>query len=267
MSESAVQERVAEAHRNETAQQRSWRGMYRLGAMLSIATGFLWVVLARMGVALYPSGVPTDPASYLQLISHNQPLANATWALWDVADFVLIVPTVALYLVLRHYNKTLALLGAVIQLFFVFYDVSVTELNSLTLVSLSQGYSAAATDALKASYLGAATYGYAALPLETVLSFGTGTFAFLLWCWPMSRSIFRRRTAIFGAIVNAIGVAGAFSPVAPGVALLAYFQFVTLPGVAIWLAIVGAQLYRHVDQVEVMDGAAPFGMQPAGIER
>jgi hypothetical protein len=157
----------------------------------------------------------------------------ATWVVWDVADFVLIVPPIAIYLVLRRHNKTLALLGAILQGFFIFYDVSVTELNSLTLVSLSQGYAGASTDALRASFVGAATYGYAALPIQTVLSFGVGTFAFLIWCIPMSRSIFRRRTAIFGAAVNALGVIGAFYPIAPSIALLGLFQFITLPGVAI----------------------------------
>ena len=255
MSQSAIVERQKEAHETTQVQERSWKGLYKLGGILCIATAFSWNVLARMGAALYPSGTPGDPAAYLQLISQNQALASTTWAYWDVADFLLLIPTVALYLVLRRYNRTLAFLGAAFNIFFIFYDVSVTELNSLTLVSLSQGYAAATTDALRASFVGAATYGYAALPMQTVLSFITGTFGFLLWCYPMSKGVFRRRTAIFGAIVNAIAVVGSFAPVLPSSTLLAIFQFITLPGVGIWFAIVGFQLYRHSDQLAAMDGA------------
>lgn len=51
----------------------------------------------------------------------------------------------------------MALVGSLTVGLYLFYDINVTELNSLTLVSLSQGYATAATDALRASYLAAAT--------------------------------------------------------------------------------------------------------------
>lgn len=239
--------------------------MYKLGGILCIATALSWNILARMGAALYPSGVPSNPTAYLQLVSQSQALASATWVYWDVADFMLIIPTVALYVVLRRYNKTLALLGAVLNAFFIFYDISVTELNSLTLVSLSQGYASATTDALKASYVGAATYGYAALPIQTVLSFGTGVFGFLLWCYPMAKGIFRRRTAVFGAVANAIAFFGSFSPIFPSSTILGFFFLITLPAVGIWFAIVGAQLYRHSDQIAAMDSAISRGTGQIGF--
>jgi hypothetical protein len=267
MSQKNVQVKPKDAYETTQTHERSWISFYRLSGVLMIAVAVLWVALSRMGAVLYSSGMPTTPTAYLQLISQNQSLAYSTWVLWDVADFLLIIPTVGLYLVLRHYNKTFALIGSLLQGFFVIYDVSVTELNSMTLVSLSQGYMSAATDAVKASYLGAATYGFAALPLQTVLSFGVGTFGFVLWCLPMSRSLFRRRTAIFGAVVNAIGVIGAFAPVLPSSTLLGLFQFITLPGVALWCIVVGAQLYRHSGQFAQMDGIDHPSWPTAGIER
>lgn len=242
-----------EAHSTGPVNGRDWKGIYKLGGILCIVVAFVWNVLGRMAAVLYPSGVPGNATSYLQLVSQNQALASAIWVGWDVNDFLLIIPIVALYLVLRRYNRTLALLGATFNAFFIFYDISVTELNSLTLVSLSQSYSTAATDALKASFVGAATYGYAALPMQTVISFVTGTFGFLLWCYPMSKGVFRRRTAIFGAVVNTIAVIGSLSPIFPSSALLGIFYFITLPGVGIWFAIVGAQLYRHSDELAAVD--------------
>ena len=220
-----------------------------------------------MSAALYASGMPTTATSYVQLISQNQALAASTWGVWDIADFLLIVPTVALYLVLRHYNKTLALLGAAFQLLFVVYDISVTELNSLTLVSLSQGYASATTDAARSAFLAAATYGFAALPIQTVLSFGLGTFGFLLWALTMRRSIFRRGTALFGMAANAIGVAGSFSPLFPSDPTLGLFFYITLPAVGLWCAIVGAQMYRHSRDLALMDESSGPDLQTGGIER
>jgi hypothetical protein len=221
-------------------------GLYRISGILLIATAIVWATVSWTARTLYSSGYPSTPLSYLQLVSQNQLLANATWSLWILADFLLIAPSVALYLILRRHNKSLALVGTALQLFFIVYDVSVTELNSLTLVSLSQSYTTAGSDALRAAYLGAATYGYAALPLQTVLSFGIGVVGFLLWCVPMAKSsIFRRRTAIFGAAISIIGIIGSAAPLLSSPGIIGLFQFVTVPVFAIWLILVGGQLLRY----------------------
>jgi hypothetical protein len=169
---------------------------------------------------------------------------KVTWSLWIVSDFLLMAPTVALYLVLRRYNWTIALLGSLFAMFFNVCDVCVTGLNSLTLVSLSHGYASATTDALRASSVTAATYGYHALPLQTVLSFAVGTFGYLLWCVLMFKNIFRRGTAIFGAIVMAVALIGSAAPMFPSSTILGLCQFICIPVCALWFVLVGAQLYR-----------------------
>jgi Domain of unknown function (DUF4386) len=201
-----------------------------------------------MASALYGAGYPGTPAAYLQLVSQHQLLAGSLWSLWIVGDFLLIPPTIALYLVLQKTNRTLALIGAVLSGFYIVYDVSVTELNSLTLVSLSQGYASAATDALKSAYVAAATYGYAALPLETVLSFGIGAVGWLLWSVVMLQGrTFPRRKGIFGVIVNVIGIVGAAAPVIPASFTLGLLQFLAIPLSGIWFIMIGISLYRYDD--------------------
>jgi len=135
----------------------------------------------------------------------------------------------------------------------------VTELNSMTLVSLSQGYTAASSDALRASYLGAATYGYAALPLQTVLSFGIGSVGYLLWCLPMAKSAFGRGIAILGVAVNIVGILGAAAPVVSS-SILGLLQFLAPPLIGFWIILVGVKLYRHSSQFADLDRATP----PAG---
>jgi hypothetical protein len=222
-----------------------WNGFYRVSGILLIVTAVVWTVVTRTANILYASGYPSDPASYLQVVSHHQLLASATWALWIVSDFMLMAPTIALYLVLRRRNRTLALLGTLFAMFFNVYDVCVTELNSLTLVSLSHGYASATTDAARASFIGAATYGYHALPLHTVLSFAIGTFGYLLWCVPMADSVFRRGTAIFGAAMSVVGLIGSAAPLFPSSTILGLLQFIVVPACALWFVLVGAQLYRY----------------------
>jgi hypothetical protein len=224
---------------------QGWRGLYCVSGILLAITAVLWTVVSRTASVLYASGYPNDPASYLQLVSQHQVLASLTWSLWIVSDLLLMAPTVALYLVLRHHNRTLALLGSLFAMFFNVYDVCVTEINSLTLVSLSHGYAGAATDALRASFVAAATYGYYALPLQTVLSFATGTFGYLLWCVPMAKSIFRRGTAIFGTIVMIVALIGSAASLSPSSTILGLCQFMCVPACALWFVLVGAQLYRY----------------------
>jgi hypothetical protein len=265
MSQSTVQAKQKEAHETKTTLEPSWKGFYRVSAILMIITGILGFVFMLGGADLYKAGYPSTPTAYLQLVSQHQNLANGLWSLWIFADFLGIAPVVAAYLILRHYNKTLALAGTLIAGLYLFYDISVTELNSLTLVSLSNGYAVATTDAARASYVAAATYGYAALPLQTVLSFGIGSVGWLLWCVPMARSAFGRPTAVFGAVVNVIGIVGAAAPVASS-SILGWCQFLAPPLIGVWFIVVGIKLYRHRSQFASLDAATQPSWQTASIQ-
>jgi hypothetical protein len=241
----------------ERLPEPGWKGFYRVSGVLAVITGVLGFVLMLGGASLYSAGYPGSPLAYLQLVSQHQGQAYRLWSLWDISDFLGIAPTVAAYLVLRHYNRSFALVGSLIAGLYIFYDVSVTELNSMTLVSLSQGYTAATTDAVRASYLGAATYGYAALPLQTVLSFGIGSVGYLLWCVPMAKSaFFGRGIAILGVVVNIVGILGAASPVVTS-SILGWCQFLAPPLIGFWIILVGIKLYRHSSQFADLDRFPP----------
>ena len=228
----------------ETIDQ-NWKGLYTVSGIMLIITAIIWTVVSRTASILYSSGYPGNPADYLQLVSEHQLLASITWSLWIVSDFLLIAPTVALYIILQRSNRTLALLGSMFAMFFNIYDFGVTELNSLTLVRLAHGYVSATTETLKLTFVGAATYGYYALPIQTVLSFVIGTFGYLLWCVPMAKSIFRRGTAIFGAVVMVIALIGSAAPLFPSSMILGLCQFICIPTCALWFVLVGIQLYRY----------------------
>jgi hypothetical protein len=223
----------------------AWRGLYRISGVLLIVTALIWSIVFQAARILYTSGYPSDPASYLRLISQHQVLASFTWSFWIVADFMLMAPTIALYLILKPYNRTLAMLGGLFAMFFNIYDICVTELNSLTLVSLSHGYALAATETLKAPFIAAAAYGYHGLAIQTVISFATGTLGYLLWCIPMVKSPFRRGTAIFGAVMSILALIGSPAPLFPASLVLGLCQMIAVPACALWFILLGIQLYRY----------------------
>jgi hypothetical protein len=200
---------------------------------------------------LYAAGYH-DPESYMQLVSQNQQLANITWSLWLVIDILPIPIIIAMYIIFQRYNRTLALLGSLFALFYAIFDVSATELNSLTLVSLSHGYALATTEALKASFIAAATYGYYALPLQTVLSFALGPIGYLMWCVPMAKSFFGRGLASFGVVVSIIGLLGAAAPVFPSSLFLGWCAFLCVRLIAIWTIFLGVRLFRYALRITAL---------------
>jgi hypothetical protein len=236
------------------ADQR-WKTLYSTSGIMLIITAIIWTIVSRTASILYSSGYPSDPASYLELVSRHQFLASVTWSLWIISDFLLMAPTIALYILLEQHNRTLALLGSAFAMFFNIYDVCVTELNSLTLVSLAHGYAVATTDTLRVSFVSAAAYGYYGLPVQTVLSFAVGTFGYLLWCIPMAKSIFGKGTAIYGAIVMVIALIGSAAPIFPSSFILGLCQFICVPACALWFVLVGIRLFRYGSHLPQRSGA------------
>jgi Domain of unknown function (DUF4386) len=223
---------------------QKWKRLYWVSGILLILNAVLSLVAAYASRILYTGGYH-DPESYLQLVSQNQQLGYLTWSLWIVIDILPLPIIVAMYIILQRYNRTLALLGSLVALFYAIYDVASTELNSLTLVSLSHGYALATTEAVKASFVTAATYGYHALPFQTVISFALGPIGYLLWCVPMAKSFFGRWNAIIAIILSVMGLLGAAAPVFPTSAFLYWNAFLCVRLIAIWTIILGVMLYRY----------------------
>jgi hypothetical protein len=217
-----------------------------------LLTFLLSLVVAFGGRVLYASGYPPDPTSYLNLISQHQPLAFTTWSLWIVLDFISVPPVLALYVIFRRYSSPFATLGLVFCLFYVIYDVCVTELTSLTLVRLSQLYAIAEAAIQKSSVVAAATYAYYALPYQTVLSYAIGPIGYLLYCVPMAKSFFGRWVALFGVVVSVIGLLGSAAPLFPSSFFLGLCQFICVRAIAIWTLILGIQLMRYALRIPLL---------------
>jgi hypothetical protein len=229
---------------------RSWKGLISVSGILLILVPIVSLLLLYYARILYSSGYPGDPTGYLQLIAQNQQIAGFIWSGWILIDILPLPAIIVMYIVLQRHNRTLALFGSLVALFYAIYDVSATELNSLTLVSLAHGYANATTEVLRASFVAAATYGYYALPLQTVLSFALGPLAYILWSVPMFKSFFGRWTAIIGIIVSLIGLIGTAFNLVPSSYILGLCMFLGPRLEALWSILVGVQLYRYGRRIQ-----------------
>jgi hypothetical protein len=256
MTELTSEFKNAEATASKYNLDPTWKSTYKLGAALLAACGALGFVLFLMGakIAQYASGVASNPTSSLQLLSQHQLLYASDASIWVISDFFLIPVSIAAYLVLRPVNKNAALVGSALVLFYAVFDICVTELNSLTLLSLSQGFASAGTASLQATYVAASTYGVAALSAQTVFSFGIGAVGQLIWSIVMWKSVFGRGIASLGVVANILPMLGAAASVVPSSGLFLIFglaRLLALPVGAIWAIWVGVRLYRYTRHLAV----------------
>jgi hypothetical protein len=240
----------------EEASDYKWKNFYLLSGILMILIPLLSLAALYAARTLYTPAYPGDPAAYLQLVSHHQALASISWSMWILIDFLGLAPTIAMYLLLRRYNRTFALLGSLFLVAYAIYDFGVTELNSLTLVSLGHAYTLAATQALQAPLVAAATYGYYALAFQTVLSFAIGSVGYLLWCVPMLKSFFGRWLAVIGIIINVIGILGSLSPLLPSSYFLGVCLFLAPRLIALWSIALGVMVLRYVRRIPAQEHLA-----------
>jgi len=229
---------------NESGHNR----LYKAGAialLVGSVLGFFLFFMSLRGVQ-YSLGVPTDPASQLQLLSNHSFFYAIHSTLWITDDLITIIPAIAIYFVLRRINKAAAFIGLVISLAYVPYDIFVSDANSLHLNILAQAYTAATSPALQAHYVAAASSGFAALPLEAALSYAIGSLGYLIYS-ALMRSSFGKATAVLGIVVNAAAIVGAAGTLVPASGISSIFGLLELfavPLTAVWTIIVGVKLYR-----------------------
>lgn len=82
----------------------------------------------------------------------------------------------------------------------------------------------------------------------------------------MAKSLYGRRTAAFGVVVNVIGIAGAAAPVVTS-SILGLLQFLAPPLIGLWILVVGIKLYRLSSEFADLDGTIHPTGQTSGIER
>ena len=206
-SPSASQKPMDESHA-ETPWS-DWKPLYRVGGAAALIAAGLEIAAALIGViSSYTSGPPPSTViGFFTLLQHNRLLGLVDLGLFDIAALALLVPMfLAVYIALRRASASFMAIAT--TLYFVGIAVYLATETAFSLLSLSDQYAAATTDAQRSLFLAA---GQAMLADQ--VGAGTGTYmafvlvgvAGLIIATVMLRSkIFGKVTASVGILANAI---------------------------------------------------------------
>lgn len=208
----------------------SWKSLYRVGgvaALIIVVLFFVQVVAFAMGP------LPTMVSGWFTLLQNNRLLGLLDLDVLYVVDQVLLLPILlALYVALKRASQSYMALATVLG--FVSIAVYFATNAAFSMLSLSDQYAAATTDAQRSMFLAA---GQATL----AVSQGTGWYVFnvlgsvapLIISVVMLRSnVFSKATAYAGILGGVIGLAlfvptiGVFVLLISGVTVLIWFILV-----------------------------------------
>ena len=214
----------------------TWKSLYTVGGVAALISAVFLPIQIIVFIA-FP--LPDSVIGWFTLFRHNRLVGLVDLDLLLVADNVLLVPILlALYVALKRTNESIIALGTTFG--FVGLALFIASNPAFEMLSLSDHYAAATTDAQRSVFLAAgqtmlASWQGTAFQVAYIL----GSIAGLAVSVVMLRSnIFNKVTAYAGILANAIGL-GLFVPTI-GV-FIAVFSVVFL---WIWYILVARRLFQ-----------------------
>jgi hypothetical protein len=212
-----------------------WSVLYRVGGLSALAAAAIEtaaVFLSMVFAGVIASPAPGAVREWFTLL-HNHRFAGLVYlGILDLAAIALMsMMFLALYVVLRRDHESSAAIGACLA--FLGIAVYLATSTVVPMVSLSDRYAAAATDAQKALFLAA---GHAVLAVGGV---GTGAYmAFLLMgASGLVFSVVMLRTSVFNRVAAYMGILA-------NVATLAYYvASLAVPAMSLFLLWVSGLLF------------------------
>jgi len=186
---------------------------------------------------------PGNSENYLRALASHAGLANFTYAVVAIADFVLVPAALALYLALKGVSKSWMLIAAAIIMTYVAIDISTFVLTSTTLVTLTQSYAASVNATQRAAILGAEYYGLATVPLSQFIGYAFPPFAFLIVAGAVRRGKFGRGIPLLGYFLFLLSVGGGIGFLDP-IPYLLEFQLPALAVYGLFMLALGLMLIR-----------------------
>jgi hypothetical protein len=224
----------------------SWNWIYKIGGICFIIIG-AWYGFANYWayiVGIPGSGFATPPVAtnqqYFNVLAAFPSASTFFYAMYSLVAFLCVPALIALYLALKGINKNVMIIATGIVAVWIIIEITVTEFNSLVLISLIQNYNNTTDVAQKAAYLAAANYDLTAIPISTFYSYAVGSIGFLLASIVMWRSSFRKIIAIIGIVCNTLGIITAFVLFMPALAILI---LPTLNLYGLWNVLIGIKFF------------------------
>jgi hypothetical protein len=217
----------------------TWKGVYRVGGVCIFVTGVLFIVGAVSSILLGPA--PSGGEPYLKSLATHEVLAQMNFGLFALTDFLLLPGLLALFLALKQVSKNTMLVAAGLFALYIALDLAMTELNSLTLVTLTHQYAAATSDTQRSAYVAAADYALAALPLATFYSYVVSSVGLLITSVVMLKGVFSKPTAFVGIVASIEGMVGGLYVVYPALAALLVPCLIAF---GLWGLLAGSRLFK-----------------------
>jgi hypothetical protein len=230
-----------------TGPDLSWRGLYRVGGI----SAFLYIIVLIVPIVLiFTTKQPpiSDGAAILQYIASNKGVYITELVLFLAPSVFAMIVFLALYMALKHLNKSLAAIGALIaiasQIIGLAYNSSPQSLNG-ALVILSSQYMEA-TSAIQKAAFAAAAESLMAMANSVSASGILFSVGILIISLVMLRGVFHRAIAYLGVATGTIAVfSEAFRPVI-GIGYIVFFILEV-----VWLIAVGWKLFRLGGKAQV----------------
>jgi hypothetical protein len=218
----------------------SW--LYRAGGISALALGIAYIVI----IALYVrTGVPPSGVeARLAYLAGNTTAWWAIIALSVLTDFLFVPLALALYAALKEVNRNLMLLATACVLLFVVLDLAITWTNYAALITLSNKYATAGSEAQRAAVIIAANY--PSVMLESSLLFIYNSLVLALGIFMtgfvMLNGIFGKTIPYLGLATGILGVVSVVGPFF--VRALSVTIILTSVLTTVWVLFVGYRLYR-----------------------
>jgi hypothetical protein len=217
----------------------SWKGVYRVGGICLLLAGLIYLTQVILGLLL--GAAPADSQQFLQALATHPSLAQVSYGLWSLADFLLVPAVLALYLALKRIGKNPMLVATGVMAVFIVLDLAITDATSLTLVTLTQHAATATSAAARAAYLAAANYGLATLPLANFYSWVVPSVGILIISIVMLKGVFGKLTASVGIVAGIVGIVAGFYVIVPALVGVTLLAGLTL---GLWCVLAGRRLYQ-----------------------
>ncbi|MFQ6135035.1 MAG: hypothetical protein ACE5KU_04400 [Nitrososphaerales archaeon] len=213
----------------------AWKGVYKAGGVSLLIMGVLFFITLLSFAILQP---PMTAEAALE-----NPSVSWSYVPLTVGNVLFIPGVLALYLALKEVNKNRMLIatglaGVGIPL------MLADSILFFSLVTLSNGYMAATSEALRAAYVAAADLALgAALAFEglAIILFNVST---IIMSLVMLKGIFSKGTAYLGIAAGIVGLVSTVWYVVPVLLIFMVVALISMVLVAIWYLAVGYRLYK-----------------------
>jgi hypothetical protein len=231
-----------EQSRIVTAESR-WTWLYRVGGAAALITA-IFLPIQIIVFLLYPP--PSTITGWFALFQSNKLIGLLDLDLLMIADQILLVPILlVLYITLRQTSESFIAIG--MTLWFVAIVAFFASNPSFSMLSLSDGYAAATTDAQRAMFLAA---GQAAFANWQGTAFQI--FYFLGSIAPIIISVVMLRSNCFAKAIAYLGILGnvvAFGLYFPPMGV--YISLISVVVLEIWYILVGRRLFRLAKEARI----------------